>query len=285
MDQQKQPDSPDVLRFQRSLNDPRRKLDDPRKGEDLYCQLAITFEEAALGCQKEIELPCWGTCLHCQGSGAQHSTSRIPCSTCGKVGETRRIQESIFGPFLFVTRCTDCQGEGWLVTTPCDQCRSQGRVPNYQLVTVNISAGTDDGIKVCLKDKGHIGIRGGSPGDLYVMVAVKPHIYFKRQGNDVLRILPISFVQAILGDEVEIRTLDGNTTPIKIPAGTQNDQSFTLKGMGLPVEHGSNYGDMHVIIRVETPSSLLAEEEVIFREFDHQMKLKRRELQSKVGSQ
>ena len=163
--------------------------------------------------------------------------------------------------------CERCRGEGRVITTPCEKCRGQGRVRNNRHVVVNIPAGVDDGINVRVTGEGEVSARGGTPGNLYVILTVKPHQFFKRQGNDILYELPISFTQATLGDEVEVPTVDSKTTILKIPAGTQSNRSFRLKGMGVPVVHSSARGDQHVIVKVVTPTSLTAEQKRLLEEF------------------
>jgi molecular chaperone DnaJ len=239
----------------------------PQRGADLRYDLTITFEEAVFGCQKEIELPRWETCSNCRGSGAQPGTSTARCPSCQGTGEIRRVQQSIFGQFVNVTVCERCRGEGRVITTPCEKCRGQGRVRNVRRVVVNIPAGVDDGINVRVTGEGEVSARGGTPGNLYVILTVKPHPVFKRQGNDILYELPISFTQAALGDEVEVPTVDGKATPLRIPAGTQSGRSFRLKGMGVPVVHSSARGDQHVIVKVVTPTNLTPEQKHLLEEF------------------
>jgi molecular chaperone DnaJ len=238
-----------------------------QRGADIRYDLTITFEEAIFGCQKEIELPRWETCSNCRGSGAQPGTSTTRCSACQGTGEIRRVQQSIFGQFVNVTMCERCRGEGRVITTPCEKCRGQGRVRNNRRVVVNIPAGVDDGINVRVTGEGEVSARGGTPGNLYVILTVKPHHVFKRQGNDIIYELPISFTQAALGDEVEVPTIDGKTSTLKIPAGTQSNRSFRLKGMGVPVVHSSARGDQHVIVKVVTPTNLTPEQKRLLEEF------------------
>jgi molecular chaperone DnaJ len=163
--------------------------------------------------------------------------------------------------------CERCRGEGKVITTPCEKCRGQGRVRNNRRVVVNIPAGVDDGINVRVTGEGEVSARGGTPGNLYVILSVKQHPFFKRQGNDILYELPISFAQAGLGDEVEVPTVDGKSTTLKIPAGTQSNRSFRLKGMGVPVVHSSARGDQHVIVKVVTPTNLSPEQKRLLEDF------------------
>ncbi len=238
-----------------------------QRGADLRYELTITFEEAVFGCQKEIELPRWETCSNCRGSGAQPGTSTTRCSSCQGTGEIRRVQQSIFGQFVNVTMCERCRGEGRVITTPCEKCRGQGRVRNNRRVVVNIPAGVDDGINVRVTGEGEVSSRGGTPGNLYVILTVKPHPFFKRENNDIQYELPISFAQAALGDEVEVPLVDSKTTMLKIPPGTQSGRSFRLKGMVVPVVHSSARGDQHVIVKVVTPTNLSAEQKHLLEEF------------------
>jgi molecular chaperone DnaJ len=238
-----------------------------QRGADIRYDLTITFEEAVFGCQKEVELPRWETCPNCRGSGAQPGTSTARCSSCQGTGEIRRVQQSIFGQFVNVTMCERCRGEGRVITTPCEKCRGQGRVRNNRRVVVNIPAGVDDGIVVRVTGEGEVSARGGTPGNLLVILTVKPHPFFKRSGNDIIYELPISFTQAALGDEVEVPIVDGKTAILKIPAGTQSNRSFRLKGLGVPVVHSSARGDQHVIVKVVTPTNLTAEQKHLLEEF------------------
>ncbi|MEO6890633.1 MAG: molecular chaperone DnaJ, partial [Ktedonobacteraceae bacterium] len=238
-----------------------------QRGADIRYDLTITFEEAVFGCQKEIELPRWETCGSCRGSGAQPGTSTARCAACQGTGEIRRVQQSIFGQFVNVTMCERCRGEGRVITTPCEKCRGQGRVRNNRRVVVNIPAGVDDGINVRVTGEGEVSARGGTPGNLYVILTVKPHPFFKRQGNDIIYELPISFAQAALGDEVEVPTVDNKTTMLKVPPGTQSGRSFRLKGMGVPVVHSSARGDQHVAVKVVTPTKLTPEMTRLLEEF------------------
>ncbi|QBD79310.1 molecular chaperone DnaJ [Ktedonosporobacter rubrisoli] len=238
-----------------------------QRGADLRYDLTITFEEAVFGCQKEIELPRWESCPTCSGSGAQPGTSTARCSACQGTGEIRRVQQSIFGQFVNVTMCERCRGEGRVITTPCEKCRGQGRVRINRTVTVNIPAGVDDGINVRVSGQGEVSARGGTPGNLYVVLTVKPHPFFKRQGNDIIYELPISFTQAALGDEVAVPTVDGKEATLKIPPGTQSNRSFRLKGQGVPVVHSSARGDQHIIVKVVTPTNLTPEQKHLLEEF------------------
>jgi molecular chaperone DnaJ len=237
-----------------------------QRGADLRYELTISFEEAVRGCQKDIEIPRWESCPTCRGSGAQPGTNTARCTACQGTGEIRRVQQSIFGQFVNVMVCDRCRGEGRVITTPCERCSGQGRVRNVRRVTVNIPAGVDDGITVRVTGEGEAAARGGTSGNLFVVLAVKPHEYFKRQGQDILFDLPISFGDAALGAEVEVPTLDGKET-LKVPAGTQSGRNFRLKGKGVPVIHSNQRGDELVSVKVVTPQSLTSRQRELLREF------------------
>jgi molecular chaperone DnaJ len=176
------------------------------------------------------------------------------------------VQQSIFGQFVNVMVCDRCRGEGRIITTPCDRCRGQGRVRNVRRVTVNIPAGVDDGINVRVSGEGEVPARGGTPGNLFVALTVKPHEYFKRQGTDIIYELPVSFTDLALGAEVKVPTLDGEEL-VKIPVGTQTGQSFRLRGKGVPVVHSNNRGDQQVIVKLQTPRNLTPRQREILKEY------------------
>jgi molecular chaperone DnaJ len=236
------------------------------RGADLKYELTISFEDAVRGCQKEIEIPRWEACANCRGSGAQPGTSTARCTACQGTGEIRRVQQSIFGQFVNVMVCDRCRGEGRVITTPCERCKGQGRVRGVRRVVVNIPAGVDDGINVRVTGEGEAPPRGGTPGNLYVSLSVKPHEYFKRQGTDILYEMPISFADAALGTDLEVPTLDGKEK-LKLPTGTQSGRVFRLKGKGVPVVHSSSRGDELVIVKVVTPQTLTSRQKELLREF------------------
>jgi molecular chaperone DnaJ len=238
----------------------------PQRGADLRYELTISFEEAVRGCQKEIEIPRWESCPTCRGSGAQPGTNTARCTACQGTGEIRRVQQSIFGQFVNVMVCDRCRGEGRVITTPCERCSGQGRIRNVRRVTVNIPAGVDDGITVRVPGEGEAPPRGGTPGNLFVALSVKPHEYFKRQGTDILYDLPISYVDAAMGAELEVPTLDGKEA-VKVPSGTQSGRTFRLKGKGVPVIHSQQKGDELVTVKVVTPQSLTPRQRELLREF------------------
>jgi len=227
----------------------------PRRGSDLYYELSLSFEEAAFGCEKEIEITRHETCPHCKGTGAEPGTQPIRCPQCNGTGEVRRVRETFLGSFVNVTTCPRCEGEGEVIVTPCSQCHGRKQVRVKRRIVVKIPPGVDEGTRIRLAGEGEPGLRGGPPGNLYVVISVKEHPLFRREGNDVFLEYPINIVQAALGDEVEIPTLDG-PEKLVIPAGTQHGDTFRLKGKGIPQLHRNGRGDMYVTIKVVVPTDL-----------------------------
>ncbi|OQA46698.1 MAG: Chaperone protein DnaJ [Chloroflexi bacterium ADurb.Bin325] len=227
----------------------------PARGADLRYDLEITFQEAVFGAEKEIEIPRQELCPVCQGSGAEPGTKPIRCPQCNGTGEVRRAQQTILGQFVSVSTCPRCNGEREIATTPCTNCRGQRRVQVTRKLAVNIPAGVDDGMRIRLAGEGEPGERGGPTGNLFVVLHVKPHPLFQRQENDILLELPVNIVQAALGAELEVPTLDG-TTKLTIPAGTQHGEVFRLRGKGVPILRSSRRGDQLVGVRVVVPEKL-----------------------------
>ncbi len=227
----------------------------PARGADLRYDLDITFQEAVFGAEREIEVPRMEACPQCHGSGAEPGTTPVRCPQCNGSGEVRRAQQTILGQFVSVTTCPRCNGEREIATTPCTNCRGSKRVRVTRKLSVSIPAGVDDGMRIRLAGEGETGERGGPPGSLYVLLRVKPHPLFQRQENDILLELPINIIQAALGAQVEVPTLDGKTE-LKIPAGTQHGATFKLRGKGVPILHSNRRGDQIVTVRVVVPDKL-----------------------------
>ncbi len=247
----------------------------PQRGADLRYDLEISFEEAAFGTEKTLDIPRQETCETCHGSGAAPNTQPQTCPQCNGTGEVRRVQQSVFGQFVNVTACSRCQGEGKIITTPCPECRGQGRVRKMRKLTVKIPAGVDNGQQIRLSGEGESGPKGGPPGNLYVVLEVRPHRIFKREGSDVFLELPISFAQAALGDEIEVPTIDGSEMLV-VPGGTQTGKTFRLREKGIPHLRGMGRGDQYVTVRVSTPTQLSSRERQLFEELakleEHQIK-------------
>lgn len=247
----------------------------PQRGADLRYDLAITFEEAAFGAEETLEIPRFETCDACKGTGAEPNTQPTACPQCHGSGEVRRVQQSVFGQFVNVTACGRCHGEGKLIDSPCKECRGQGRVRKTRRLTVKIPAGVDNGQQIRLSGEGESGPKGGPAGNLYVVLEVKPHRIFKRDGSDVHVELPISFAQAALGDDVEVPTIDGSER-LTVPAGTQTGKTFRLREKGIPHLRGMGRGDQFVTVAVRTPTQLSSRERQLFEELagldEHQIK-------------
>lgn len=236
-----------------------------RRGEDLRYNIKITFEEAALGCEKEIEINRTEICGTCHGTRSRPGVQPVRCPSCDGTGQIRRVQRSLFGQFINTTVCSDCHGEGQIVKEPCPDCRGTGQQRRKRRISVKIPAGIDEGNGIRITGEGEAGYRGGPAGNLYVMVSIKPHEYFTREGENVIYELPINFAQAALGAEVDVPTLHG-TTKLKIPAGSQTGRVFRLKDKGIPRLHSVGCGDQMVIIKVVTPESLTKEQKRLFEE-------------------
>lgn len=237
----------------------------PQKGADLRYDLTLTFEEAAFGCEKEIEIARLDTCPNCQGTGSDPGTAPIRCPQCNGTGEVRRVRQSVFGSFVNVTTCGRCGGEGEVITTPCGECRGQKQVRVTKRLSIDVPPGVDGGTQIRLSDEGQAGLRGGVTGSLYVVISVRKHSYFKRQNGDVFLELPINVAQAALGDEIEVPTLDGSEK-LGIPAGTQTGENFRLRGKGIPYLRGGGRGDQLVTVYVVTPKKLTPEQQELFEE-------------------
>ncbi len=235
-----------------------------QRGADLRYDLAISFEEAAFGTEKEIEITRLDACPTCRGSGAEPGTEAMRCPQCNGTGEVRQVRQSIFGSFVNVATCPRCHGEREVVMTPCRECRGEKRVAKAKKLAVAIPAGVDSGLRLRLDGEGEAGLYGGSPGDLYVFLSVKKHAYFKRQDSNILLELPINVAQAALGDVVEVPTLDGPAT-LTIPAGTQTGETFRLKNKGIPHLRGDSRGDQLVTVYVVTPAHLTEEQKGLFQ--------------------
>ena len=234
------------------------------RGEDLRYDLTISFEEAFTGVDQTLDLPRLVGCPTCSGSGAQPGTGTETCAACGGAGQVRRQTQSIFGAVINVSTCPSCGGEGRILRSPCLECRGQGRVQKQRRLRVRIPAGVDTGSQVRIVGEGEAGFRGGPPGDLYIVVRVRPHPQLRRQEQDVIYDLRVNMVQAAIGDTIEVPTLDG-PTEITIPPGTQYGQTFRLQDKGMPSTRTGRRGDQFVTIQVVVPKDLNAEQKALLR--------------------
>jgi molecular chaperone DnaJ len=237
----------------------------PQKGDSLQSHLTLAFEEAVFGCSKEVEIPRIEFCPSCRGSGSAPGTNPETCPDCRGTGQVRRVQQSIFGRYTSMTICPHCRGRGTVISSPCRQCQGKGLMKAKRKITVTIPAGVDDGYRLRLDGEGNAGTYGGPSGDLYVILSVKPHSIFHRDGTDILYELSLNFAQAALGDEVKVPSLDGKLD-LKIPAGTQNGKMFRFKGKGIPYVGGRGKGDLLIKVSITTPQHLDKDQRHLFEE-------------------
>ena len=242
----------------------------PQKGESLRASLTISFEEAAFGCEKEINLNRTEECDVCHGSGAEPGTTAETCPDCRGTGVVRVQQRTGGFAFSSTAPCSRCRGTGKIIHTPCKACGGSGSVKKTKRVTVSIPAGIDDGQAISLRGQGNAGKNGGPAGDLIVAVHVRPHPQFQRDGTTVLYEQPVSFYQAVMGAELEIPTIDGKVK-YTLPAGTQTGTTFRLRGKGIPELRGRGRGDQYVTVRVQIPTSLNGEQKEALRAFAEAM--------------
>jgi len=232
------------------------------RGEDLRYNLTLSFEEAVSGTEKKIKIPRHGPCETCHGSGAKPGTAPQTCPTCRGRGQINFQQ----GFFSVSRTCNQCHGQGTVIKEACASCGGAGRVRKLHTLSVRIPAGVDTGSRLKLRGEGETGPAGGSPGDLYVVIQVEPHPIFVRDNLDIVCEVPISFVQAALGAEIDVPTLDGKVK-MKIPAGTQTGKVFRMKGKGVKDVQGYHQGDQHVRVTVETPAHLTGRQKELLKEF------------------
>lgn len=245
----------------------------PRRGQDLQYRLTVEFEEAIFGAEREIEFERTVTCPECNGTRAEPGTSPVRCSTCNGSGEVRNVRPTFLGQMVNITTCPDCQGTGEMVTTPCRHCSGRGQVRDTRRLTVSIPAGVDHGTQIRISGEGEPGTNGGPPGNLYIVISVRPHKYFRRQANDLLIKLQINVAQAALGHTLQIPILTSTgmaEDDLVIPPGTQSGQIFVLKGKGVPRlrRDGTHtgYGDLQVMVEVEIPAHLTPEQADLFEQ-------------------
>jgi len=233
------------------------------RGADLRYNLEVSLEEAARGTETKIRIPTMAECDTCHGTGAKAGTRPETCPTCAGHGQVRMQQ----GFFSIQQACPKCHGSGKVIAHPCPTCQGGGRVKQYKTLAVKIPAGVDEGDRIRLSGEGEAGVNGGPPGDLYVVIQIKPHSVFQRDHNDLHCEMPISFTTAALGGEIEIPTLDGHAK-IKIPAETQSGKVFRLRGKGIKGVRSSTHGDLLCHMVVETPVDLTERQKELLRELE-----------------
>ncbi len=244
----------------------RRDPNAPRQGADLQYTMTISFEEAAFGKETDIEIPREETCDTCHGSGAKPGTKPETCEHCHGTGQLNVEQNTPFGKIVNRRVCNYCNGTGKEIKQKCSTCGGKGKVKKRRKIHVKIPAGIDDGQQLRMAGQGEAGTNGGPAGDLYIVFHVREHEFFERDGDDIYCEMPITFVQAALGDEIEVPTLHGKVK-LKVPAGTQTGTKFRLKGKGVPNVRGYGVGDQHILVRILTPTKLTDKQKQLLKEF------------------
>lgn len=237
------------------------------RGSDMQYTLEISLEDAYKGKETTIKIPTNETCEGCKGSGAAEGSKAETCSSCGGAGRVRMQQ----GFFTVERTCPSCGGGGQVIKDPCKSCSGSGRVRREKTLKFRIPAGVDTGRRIRLVGEGEAGMRGGPSGDLYVLIAVKPHKFFRRDGNDLQCRVPIQMTMATLGGEIEVPTIGGERTKMKVPAGTQSGQQFRIRGKGMIIQNTTMHGDMYVELAVETPVHLSSKQKELLKELDKTM--------------
>ncbi|MBE0516226.1 MAG: molecular chaperone DnaJ [Methanophagales archaeon] len=237
------------------------------RGSDIRYDLEIELEDAAKGLEKEISILKEESCPSCKGTGAS-SGGLATCSTCGGTGEVRKVQRQGFAQFISISTCPRCGGRGNVVEKPCADCHGSGEIRVNKRLSVRIPPGVDTGSRLRIAGEGGAGKREGPPGDLYVQIHVREHDFLRRAGNDLVCDVPVRFAQAALGDELEVRTIDGSIARIKMPASTQSGTIFRLKNKGMPDLNGYGRGNMLVKVKVATPTKLSKRQKELLVEFD-----------------
>lgn len=236
----------------------------PQRGDDLRIDIEIEFEEAVFGIEKEIKIDHLETCETCKGTGAEPGSAPVKCPTCGGSGRVQQTTQTILGHFTQITTCPDCRGKGIKIQSPCKACKGYGRIEREKAIELKIPAGVDSGSKMRLSHEGDAGKNGGPEGDLYVVLHVRPSDYFKREGFNVYTELEISPAQAVLGDEITIKTLDGEKN-VNIPDGSQYGSRVKIKGAGIPyLSKSTQRGDHIVIVEVKIPTHLSEDEKQLY---------------------
>lgn len=254
-----------------------RRRGGPQQGNDLRLDLALEFNEAVFGTKKEISFTHLELCESCTGSGSAEGSGPTVCTTCGGQGQVRQTAQTIIGHFTQIVTCPNCQGTGSMIVNPCRSCHGHGRVASEAKRSIVIPPGVDQGTRLRVAGEGDAGVMGGPPGDLYVVLNIKPHPHFKREGYHVASREEVPYPVLALGGEVEVTTLDG-TEKLKIPAGTQTGHVFTLRGAGVPQLNNSNKrGDHYVEVQVSIPTHLSGEEKKLLQKLSEiqQEKLKK----------
>ncbi len=236
------------------------------RGSDLRYNMEITLEEAYNGKTATLKIPTSATCDVCSGTGAKKGSKPKTCPTCAGHGRVRAQQ----GFFAIERTCPACHGRGEIIDNPCGSCSGTGRKTVERTLSVNVPPGVEDGTRIRLSGEGEAGLRGGPAGDLYIFLSVKPHSFFQRDGADLYCRVPISMTRAALGGDVSVHAIDGSECKLKVPEGTQSGRQLKVKGKGMPLLRGRDYGDLHVQISVETPQNLTKRQKELLAEFERE---------------
>ena len=254
----------------------------PVEGDDLRLDIEIDFEQAVFGCEKEIKFDHLEVCSSCGGTGAEKGSQPVTCPTCKGSGQVQQVMRTPLGSIAQIVTCPDCHGKGKKISNPCKACKGHGKLQKEKKINIKIPAGVDNMSKIRVSHEGDAGSNGGPAGDLYVVLHVKPSDYFKREGNDVYSRLDITPAQAALGDEVTVKTLDGEQK-ISVQAGVQSGNSIKIKGAGVPyIARPSQRGDHIVIVAVKTPTKLSDEERNLYRKLSEIQNNKKASQQSSI---
>lgn len=235
-----------------------------QRGSDLRYNLRVSLEEAFKGIQKTINVPTSTACETCRGSGAEGGAEPTTCPTCSGMGKVRAQQ----GFFTVERTCPTCNGMGQIIKNPCRSCSGQGRIEKERALSVNIPAGVETGTRIRLAGEGEAGLRGGPSGDLYIFIEVKDHAIFQRDGSHLFCRVPVSMITAAMGGEVEVPTIDGGRSRVKVPPGAQSGKQLRLRAKGMPALRGGGIGDMVIELAVETPVNLTSRQKELLREFE-----------------
>ena len=244
----------------------RRNNNGPVQGADVKSAIDITFEESFLGVEKEIVITRDETCTTCGGNGAKPGTVIDKCATCNGTGQIRQIQNTILGQMQTTRTCGTCNGTGKVIKQPCDVCKGRGKIRKQAKIKIKIPAGIDDGQTIVLRGEGESGSRGGAKGDLYILIRVKKHSIYVRNGNDVYCNVPITYTQAALGAELEIPMVDGSKEVYRIPEGTQTGTKFTIRSKGFKNVNISSQGNFVFTVQIQVPKHLTKEQRDILNE-------------------
>lgn len=240
-----------------------RRRSRAQRGADLREDLNLEFEEAFFGTQSQVTVRRHEACEVCDGSGAAPGKAPVPCRTCGGRGQVRYQQ----GFFSIARTCTTCQGSGQVITDPCSKCKGEGRVLRQKAIPVTVPAGVEDGTRIRYAGMGEAGYFGGPAGDLYIVLHVKEHPFFEREGNDLRCVIPVSFTQAALGTEIKVPTMEAEYN-LKVPEGTQSGTTFRIRNKGVPVLNGHGKGDLFVEVKIQTPSKLTKRQKELLQELE-----------------